>query len=506
MGNYKNAYLNKQPNAVDPSEWINKQEEIGLYHDQLRQKREQGEADRKNKQDKETFNKTYTIGGTGNATFDEISTMIGFEALPKILEAKNEATQARDQYGMNSEQHNNAVNKYNNLHKTTEILKNSNAVTIEEMNGHKTLLDTNEYVDHPDNTKALDNFASDSFGYSFNDQGLLNMKKGGVRVEGEKYSGLNLKQPFKKLYAKDIAEGLSKIWGKQELQTRKGYIDFTDINSIEDSVDPKTGKKTKGLRSNLLDYFESNITDEEAERFYATEKNEFRESDGKKVSDDVWEKKKVDFINHLVESTIPLIDKEKGQKFDTSARNQDIRTANSKSDNDNPSTSGISFVETVGDEDKYAIDSKNTNTNKSARPESYKEVVYNRKTNTLSIKREKYVGDTTSLAFEKYEQAVKDQNDAQDRYNKAKEGSPEKQELGSSYYSKIEDVKVRKEALSKNTSDWVEDSITDKTKITTILSKELGLKNYPDILNHFKGEDKDTTSELPDINELPDLP
>ena len=317
MGNYKNAYITKQPNAVDPSEWINKQEEIGNYYNELKAQKEKDKVTRDDATIKSDLDLKWDYESSGNATFDEFLAGAGDQMIPKFAQARQEAKEALIKYGQNSPEYNTARSKYTNIANIIPQFKMMYADTERGLEENKTLMATNNYVQHPDNIKSLNEFENGDYQFRINENGMARVKKGGVSLNEKDFQGLNLKKPIEKLYAKDIAEKLSEVWGKETIETRDGYIDYTKINNINDTKDPKTGEKVKGLRSSLTDYYELIVSEEDVERYFATEKNEFFEFDGKKISDNEAKNKKVEFIKNLVESTIPLIEKKTGQKFDS---------------------------------------------------------------------------------------------------------------------------------------------------------------------------------------------
>lgn len=506
MANYKNAYITKQASPVDPSEWIDRQEDFNLHHQELQRAKEQQELDRKNKKFEGDFDGEYDMSSSGNGSIDGMLTQIGLQSLSELKDAKEEGEKAINMYGPNSKEYIQAKQRYDNIMKRPSLLKLATNDINTSLNERQKMLGTGNFLQDPTDLKKLDSFSNSPIKWKYNKDGTVLINSGETTSSLKDFSSsLKLGNLIPKIDENSTVQATTKAFKDKVIENREGYVTKKITNPWENYKD-SDGNNVMGIKTMLTRQYESIVDDEYAKSVLAS-RGQFGYDD---MSNETKEELKANIINDMVEKSRPYVKEMIEEDFNNSKYSTDSRAATAKSKSKTNTSNGISFVESRNNEDVYAIDAKNTNTNKSARPESYKEVVYDRANNTLKIKRERFVGDKNVGAFKDYEQAIEDQNNAYDLWIDNKDESKSNQ-LYADYESKVQNAKVKKEALSKNTSDWEEDYITDKTQITNVLSKELGLKNYADILGYFKGDEEEktndsTTSELPDINELPDLP
>jgi hypothetical protein len=486
MGNSSNAYITKQPNAQNPSDWINQQEQTGLQYDAIKRQKEKDAQDRQDK-DREGFDsdKAFDIdmSTTGDARIDQMLAPIYTGALVKNREATIEMEKAFETYGYNSKEYREANKAQDNINYLPKLIKGIITPFSSLSKEETTLLASGGYAKDPSKIAKWQEFTKNGLSGSFSKDGNLILKLGDEVFSAEQFNE-KTKDLFGVTKLVDMGDVMKKTTGmfKDQIQQSVSGLTTTKItNSWEDTVD-ENGEKINGLESNLRSHYTNLVTDEVANGMYAN----MGVWDYNKEGTDQ-DKRKSQLIEKLVNDSKPLVtqSKEVTKKQYSGGKN----TPGVKSTN-----GGLSFVKTTGNNDVYSIDAKNINTNKSARPESYKEVVYDRANNSLSIKREKFIGDKNAVLFKDYEQSVESQNNAYDAWI-ANKDEAKSNNLYADYESKVQNAKVKKEALSKNSSDWEEDTITDETTITRILSKELGLDSYPKILSYFKGDEKEKVTK-----------
>lgn len=489
MGNYKSAYLTKQPNAVDPSEWIARQEEIGLYHSQLRREREQQKQAQKQKQFEGDFSGEYDLSSSGNGTIDSMLMQIGLQSLAELSEAKEAGERAMQTEGPNSKAYIEAKQRYDNIMNRPDLLKLATNDINQNLAKRQEQLATGNFIQDPDDLKSLDGFIKNPIKWKNMPDGTMLINSGDTTSTLKDFTNaLKLNPLIAKVDENAIIQDVATKFKDKIIEDRKGYTTTKRTNTWESYRDPETKEMVGGVKAALTKQYENVVTDDFAKSVLASRGQFGYDS----MDDAVKDQLKANIITDMVENSRPYIKEAIEKDFDTSARNQDERTANSNTTKGITTKDGkgkISFVEDIAAPNgktvikRWAFDDTDNSggyrvsgANKSNQAMTLNEIRINTQTGEINLLGRAYKG------------AVK--NNTKDSDNK---------------YSK----EVTTNDTPEKSDQWEDISITNKTEITGILGPIMGLNSYDKIVAQLKGETskaQDTSDDLPELDELPDLP
>ena len=272
MANYKSAYLTKQPNPIDPSDWINKQQEISQYYDGLKRQKEAEEQAKKDKLLKQfdtDFSGEFDLSSMGNQNVNEVFSPLAHQSLPELKQAHDQGRKALEMNGINSKEYLNAVDRYNNILKRPALFRLTYSEIAKKLNSQAETLATGDYVQDPDSIKALNDFTSQPLKYWSDPSGNIIVQQGDkVSEMGEFAKNMKLPEPIKKFNTDTYMTGIVKGIGEHKIAEKNGYTTTTTTNSWDDFKEG--GQKRDGIRTMLERHFEKELDDDTMNRILAT--------------------------------------------------------------------------------------------------------------------------------------------------------------------------------------------------------------------------------------------
>lgn len=520
MANYKSAYITKQPNSVNPSDWIAQQEQTNLYFNELKRKREQEEADKRQKQFEGDFDGEWDWSSSGDGTIDGFLAQMGMQAIEQLSKAKEDGEKALNTYGVNSKEYIQAKQRYDNLMSLPSQLKLSTSDIKATLAERQKMLESGNYLQSPSDTEKLDKFASQPLKFKFLPNGTALVNSGDITSGIADFgSSFKLGGLYEKIDENDIIQDIATKFKDKVIEDRKGYTTTKITNSWDNYKDPNTGKMVGGIKNALTKQYEDLVTDDYAKTALAN-RGVFDYDDW---SDEQKDEAKATLINDMVEKSRPYIKEMIEEDFDTSARNQDIRTANQK--NNNNETNGISFVESkqYGNDKSataniYAFNKPYTikSTNKSDKPKTLHQIRYDEQNGNIALIGREYGGKDYQKSLKDYQKALDEKNKAYEAFLNTEEGTEEYKKASVEYDKKSNavDIAKKKTESSYNPDEWNDVTISNKSEVTSILSDILGVNSYKEIQERLKRSNNDNdnaaqdnaTNDLPELDELPDLP
>lgn len=328
MANYKNAYLTKQPNSVNPSEWINKQEQIGLQYDAIKNQKKQQELARQDKLRKEfnnDFEGEFDLSSFNNESVNRVFEPMARQSIVDLKEAKDQGEKALNQYGINSKEYRTARDKYDNILKRPKMFRLAFEQTASKLNGFNDLVSSGKAHQIPENIEKLQKLTSEPIKYRQDTNGKYILMQGDNAYTMDEFADkLDLGRVVPVIDENSVIEGITSAIGKKEYDQRVGYETTTVTNPWDNTKDGKLG-----IKSFLTKGYENALTDEVMESVLAG-RGEFGYNE---MSDSTKEELKANVINEWLEVGRGQIEEKLGVDFDSSRYNQDARLANDRKKN-----------------------------------------------------------------------------------------------------------------------------------------------------------------------------
>ena len=327
MANSNSAYITKQPNSVNPSDWINKQEQIGLMYDEIARDKEREKQQGIDSETSKNLSNKLSFTDTGNGTTNRILSEVGLGMLSAYSETQEEAKNALIKHGVNSEQYRTALRKVKNMEGQPDVIALKLSEMADALNNETTQLATGNYIQNPDDIKKRHDFSKLSLTGKVNANGVPIIDVDGKEesidavIERLRSSGLT-----EKLDVPALVQDVGQKWKKREFQNRKGYTTFTKTNSWEDFKNPENGKMEKGAKSLLNDYYDDVLTEDEVNRYYATKGEHGYNS----MPEETKKTLRENAIADLAENTKIFIEESSSEKFDTPKYNKDASLSASR--------------------------------------------------------------------------------------------------------------------------------------------------------------------------------
>ena len=271
-GNYTNAYLTKQPSPVDPSAWINQQEQMNLYYDQLANKKKAEQQARKDKE-RELFNKDlqeFDLSSMGNDIVNGIFLPLANESIKELNDTESEMEKALNDKGYNSPEYSALKRKYDNILMRPKKFRLAMEGAATSLNDYKDLVAKGEILQTPENLQKLDRFSGKvkvtkdgdgnylfGFGKDENADGIDDI----YRLE-DIAKGLDLGKLVAKVDEDEILKGITSSFKKKEYEQRIGF----DINTVTNPWEDYSagGNDYMGVKKLLSNGIDNKLKNEDA--------------------------------------------------------------------------------------------------------------------------------------------------------------------------------------------------------------------------------------------------
>lgn len=272
MANSSNAYITKEANTVNPSDWINKQQQVSQYYDELARQQEKEELARKDKLRSEynkDFDGEFDLSSMGNDVVNKIYTPLANQSLVDLKEAKDEGEKALNTYGINSKEYRNAKTKYDNIMQRPKLFKLLYEGASSKLNNYSKQVQEGKIYQSPENIKKLQEITKTPIKFRKNELGEMVVQQGENTYRLDEFADkLDLGKPIYKVDENSIISEITKSIGDKEFDKISGYTTTTSTNPWEDYKDPN-GQKLPGIKSILTNGFESALTDDVMESVLA---------------------------------------------------------------------------------------------------------------------------------------------------------------------------------------------------------------------------------------------
>jgi hypothetical protein len=341
MANYKNAFITKQPNTVNPSNWINQQEQTNLYYKQLADQKNERE-EKKQKEDSQAYRDDYlelNFADTGNDFFNQVGAGVARMAVKKADDLYRKMSEVP--YG--SKEYNELWMAYQKANKADEDFAKAFQSSANKLNQLATDVKNENIFLTPDNLKKLEAFQSGAIRVFNNDKGKFFVEIGAdLDGDGENdlYSfddlqngaldfGAYIPNVNRDEYLKTAVGNL----GTKEYQQLKGYNIDTVKNSWDDIM--VNGKKMPGIKTLLQEQFS-----ELPEDVVASFAWQFDQLEYLKLNDQEKLKYKIKLQEELTENSRQYLPESVKRAFDNARRTQDIRNKPNP-----PQIKGLQYVD-----------------------------------------------------------------------------------------------------------------------------------------------------------------
>ena len=271
-GTYKNAYITKKPNAVDPSDWINKQQENINYVNELKAQKKkdafnQAEKDRLEFKADTAFQ--FDMKAMGEGRVDQALSPYLQKSIADLNDAKNDVEEALATHGLRSEKYSNALQKFDNISMRGKNFRLVNEAVVTKLNAIQTLVDEGKIYQSPENIKKQNDFATNPIEIRENDKGENRFFQGDNIYSVD---GIGAQLDFGKIIYKidniDVINGITETIGTKVYDKISGYTKTTNTNPWEDYTNEK-GEKMAGIKNILTKGIESSLTDDVVESVLA---------------------------------------------------------------------------------------------------------------------------------------------------------------------------------------------------------------------------------------------
>jgi len=271
-GTYKNAYITKKPNAVDPSDWINKQQENINYVNELKAQKKKdafNQAEKDRKEYKADTAYEIDLSSTGNIHMDTVIKPYLIKSMSDLFEADKAVGEALDTHGLRSKEYSDALTKYDNISKRGKIFRLVNDSVVTKLNTTAQLVSDRKIYQSPDNIKKLDEFSKTPIRVGDNDKGEIRFFQGdNVYSVDDIAAQLDFGKDIYKINNLEVIKSITDTIGTKEYDDISNYTKTTNTNPWEDYTNEK-GEKMAGIKNILTKGIDSALTDDVVESVLA---------------------------------------------------------------------------------------------------------------------------------------------------------------------------------------------------------------------------------------------
>lgn len=520
MANSSNAFITKQANSVNPSDWINKQEQIGLQYDAIQRQKEKDELARQDKlrgEFNENFEGEFDLSSMGNDAVNKVFTPMAMQSLQDLKLAKDEGEKALNAHGINSKEYRSAKSKYDNILKRPKLFKLAFEQTSKKLNERNALVSSGAAIQSPDSIQKLQDIITQPIKYKQDAEGRYILMQGENAYTMDEFADkLEIGRVIPRVDEGSIIEGITSSIGDKEFSQRMGYETITRTNPWNDYKDPKTGEKGLGIKSILTKGYETALTDDVMESVLAGRGQFGYDEMPAKIKDEL----KAKILSEWLDVGRGQVEEKLGVKFDSSRYNNDSDNALKKNKTESTPLIGVAeptketYSEYIDNIDENNVNSvsisgaKSIPTATTEDGETLTDIVphnFTRDKQGRLIVAASYVNSkSTKLQKNKMEQELKSWDEQKEYNEKVKEYEKSKNTAA------LEDLK---EARKQKKIDLEE---TTKTLGVQKVSKAIIVpKDQEALFSSAAGVSleglnaqikKKSTSELPSLDDLPDLP